>query len=196
MIVCIRGTSGSGKSFIAKQFIDNHNGKPIEGNLQGKAKKTIVAYRCTDEKFGVLYVIGRYETSCGGCDGIREMDDVENLVRKYAQIGHVLFEGLIVTSVTKRWVKISKNIEKYGRFIWSPMTTDIKDCIRNVKKRNKGKKFNIGNLTKKNDTHLRTIRTALAQEQVIIPIWGEHGYSQLLNIFRQVHRGNALLPKK
>lgn len=44
------------------------------------------------------FVIGPYETQCGGCDAIQPYALIWPLVEKYAKKGHVVFEGALVSS--------------------------------------------------------------------------------------------------
>jgi hypothetical protein len=54
------------------------------------------AYECAVPEIGYLYIIGPYETPCGGCDAIQPYGLIPGLIRKYAARGHVLFEGLLI----------------------------------------------------------------------------------------------------
>jgi protein gp37 len=93
-IINIRGTSGSGKSWVARQWLQNYPTQPLYG-LFGKRKPE--AYECAVPGIGhPLFVIGPYETPCGGCDAIQPYGLILDLLRKYAAQGHVLFEGLLI----------------------------------------------------------------------------------------------------
>lgn len=141
MILNLRGTSGSGKSTVVRGILCRLRGVPCERDERGK----VMAYRCGKN----LFIIGRYETACGGCDTLRDMDTVDRLVRRYARRGHVLFEGLIVTSVIRRWLKIAKASRRYGQFIFCPLDTSLEQCYANVLKRNGGKPVSRANLEQK-----------------------------------------------
>ena len=83
MIINIRGTSGSGKSTVVYELMEEF------GESQMKFKGKTEAH-CIQTKWGKVYAIGRYETACGGCDGVPTQDEVCRLVRKYSKKGHVI----------------------------------------------------------------------------------------------------------
>jgi protein gp37 len=90
----IRGTSGSGKSWLARRWLQSYPTQPLYG-LFGTSKPE--AYECVVPGVErMLYVLGPYETPCGGCDSILPYGLILGLLRKYAARGHVLFEGLLI----------------------------------------------------------------------------------------------------
>lgn len=109
MIVNIRGTSGCGKSHLVRRVMDSYEHRAsyyIHGRMQP------IGYECFAHGTNVipgirrpLWVIGHYETPCGGCDTISKgtLDYVYETVReKHALDYHVMYEGLVVTSDTRR----------------------------------------------------------------------------------------------
>jgi GTPase SAR1 family protein len=70
VIINIRGTSGSGKSTLVKRYLDEHNHEPVLGQLGPWKKAKVIGYRCTAWTGLPVYIIGRYETQCGGCDSM------------------------------------------------------------------------------------------------------------------------------
>lgn len=100
MIVNIRGTSGSGKSYLVRHvmaYYDNKEAIHIEG------RKQPLYYLLRHEGFRDLAVLGHYETACGGCDTINGLDWIYRLVREQHEAGrHVLFEGLLLSNEVER----------------------------------------------------------------------------------------------
>jgi hypothetical protein len=106
MIVNIRGTSGCGKSHLVRRVMDSYEHREqhfIEGRMRP------IGYECFDHPRrnarAPLWVIGHYETPCGGCDTISKgtLDYVYETVRhKHEQGFHLMYEGLVVTSDTRR----------------------------------------------------------------------------------------------
>lgn len=103
-IVLLRGTSGSGKTYIAQQIIaaagrSSHG--PTELHLGPKSKVGGYAW---DEP--PLLVLGRYDAACGGCDTQSwkgAADDQELLIYERGICDEyrrrsVLLEGLMVSS--------------------------------------------------------------------------------------------------
>jgi len=130
MIINISGTSGSGKSTVVRKIMRKFPTTPI---MQGKK---VQDYR-VETPWGDLYVIGRYETPCGGCDTIPSQKEVRRRIRKYAKKGHVLFEGLIVSSCYGSYFKMLKRMKQPYLFVF--LSTSIETCIRMVEKRRKAR---------------------------------------------------------
>src|SRR3990167_2888777 len=103
MIVNLRGTSGSGKTVVARRLIEDHNGISITGLCpDGRNKERIVGYQ-----MGNLWIPGKYDNVCGGVDTFSwkgAADYLEEKVRLVAGNGyHVLLEGLVQTVGQRRW---------------------------------------------------------------------------------------------
>lgn len=150
MIINIRGTSGSGKSTLVHRYLEHRPSMLIERQLDSWKKPKTVAYMVNprthmeieDAKLKGLYlpgqgnptyIIGRYETQCGGCDSMSykgSHDDIEALVREFLPWGNVIFEGLTISSTITRWLRISK--ENPGQFIWAFMDTPEEECYRRI----------------------------------------------------------------
>lgn len=148
-IVNIRGTSGSGKSTLVHRFLEEHPHEPILGRLSDWKNPKIIGYKCEptrirkdyhgwdqyiDKLIGPpTYIIGRYETQCGGCDSMSykgSHTDIENLIRSFFPDGNVIFEGLTISSTITRWLRISE--ENPGTFVWAFMNTTEEECYRRI----------------------------------------------------------------
>ena len=103
MIINLRGTNGSGKSTVAFELIARDK----------KAQKINLAYYETPKGAerhtqGIylpkmdLVIVGKYDTSCGGCDGIPTQELIKtSVLSAWARAEHVLFEGVIVSSLLR-----------------------------------------------------------------------------------------------
>lgn len=126
-IVDLRGTSGSGKSSIVKQFLTIH---PSEVVLNDSRR--IMGYR-VDLEGKPLYLVGRYTSPTGGCDTIPDMDLVIERINFFAQMGNVLYEGLRTSGVMGR---LGANSKQYGdRYLFAFLDTPLETCKANVDKR-------------------------------------------------------------
>lgn len=203
MIVNIRGTSGSGKSTLVKRFLNEHEHEPIEAQLGIWKKPKVVAYKVTAPKEPfihysgfvrtfepqITYVIGRYETQCGGCDALSykgSHEDIEEMVRLGAAKGNVIFEGLTISSTLTRWQRISDDFP--GQFVWAFMMTPVEECYRRILARS-------GREPKRNDKgiadhqikyagcirHINQLK--LKGEQVLELTSDDAGYQKLLEGF-------------
>lgn len=136
MILNIRGTSGSGKSYLVRGLMEHFGPASEITNEGGK----VVGYQLAQD----IRVVGRYETACGGCDTISKvydgqggnsMDQVERIVRQWAAAGHVIFEGLIVTSVWGRWQRMAQELPVHFLFLNTPLEI----CYQRVLERSGGR---------------------------------------------------------
>lgn len=144
MIYNVRGTSGSGKTHLVRQIVKHYDGTEITDE-----KGQIFGYRLPRN----LWILGRYDDAIkgGGVDNItgrlmkryqasggegNSMDAVEAQVRRWAEQGrHVLFEGLIATSVWGRWVKLAQELPMMFLFLDTPLQT----CFERVLARSGGR---------------------------------------------------------
>ena len=87
-------------------------------------------------------VLGRYETACGGCDGIGTQNEIcEKIIQ--LKDPNLIFEGLLVSHSFARY---SALVKKSGPIIFCFLNTSPEDCIYRVYQRRKLKgtvgKFN------------------------------------------------------
>lgn len=140
-IVNIRGTSGSGKSTLVRRFLDEHSHLPVMAQLSDWKKEKVVAYKVYTSVYQpYTYVMGRYETQCGGWDAISHKGshvDLEEMCIQAAAKGHVVFEGLTVSSSYTRWLNISKAYP--GQMIFAFMDTPEEVCYQRILARNGGR---------------------------------------------------------
>lgn len=162
MIINIRGTNGSGKTTIVLALMQGAaRVTPIRGVLGPRKPE---AYELVFEDIAdPVFVLGSYhlaKTADGdplslgtsGCDQIQPYDLILDLLRKYAPRGHVLFEGVLVSS---SYGRVGRLMEEFGpeRAVMAFLDTTLEACIANVQKRRDGqgdtRPFNPHNLTTK-----------------------------------------------
>lgn len=131
MIIKIHGTSGSGKTTAVRELMDLANSvMPIRYGAQ-KAE----AYRL-DAGVGTLptYVLGSYGNTCGGVDTIPSTAELINRVDKYHRQGHLVFEGLLISTyhgVLGAYLDNMADVTK----VWAFMDTPIDECVERVRQR-------------------------------------------------------------
>lgn len=132
-IVCIRGTHGSGKSTIVKEMLNRFKAEPTSVTKKGRPEN----YRMLLGDGSQLYVVGSYETACGGCDGIQPYSEIWPRVVDFAKSGHVLFEGALVSS---SYGNIGRASEVYGdQFVFAFLNTPLTVCLSRIKARREAK---------------------------------------------------------
>ncbi len=110
MIINIRGSSGSGKSTVIRKLMSEYGTVAQYGMLGPKRPE---AYQLRDlHDIDDTFILGPYLSNCGGCDAIGSMDKLLKLLYKYNARGHVIFEGLIISSM---YGSIGEALEPFGR---------------------------------------------------------------------------------
>lgn len=134
MIINIRGTSGSGKSYVVRQIMERFGPAEVRRPILGESRSTKpLGYYLPNVN---LFVPGSYENTCGGCDTIDTMDEVGARVKAAYDSGyHVLFEGVMVSSVLGRWIEMS--IGKDWRWVF--LDTPLDECLKRIEERRKAR---------------------------------------------------------
>jgi hypothetical protein len=180
MIVKLHGTSGAGKSTVAWTFLKAGVPEPLR-NARGKPEAYLVSPPDWSRK---LYILGKYETQCGGCDTLNADEQIE-LLHKYAPLGHVLYEGLLASEYYGRLGVAS---EKYGDdHIFAFLDTPIDLCIERIKQR----RLLAGNTKPLNEENTRgrikkiesLQRKLVAMNRRVVGIAHESAYIQVFNLF-------------
>jgi hypothetical protein len=135
MIINLRGTSGSGKTVLARQIMALYpNCKPVM--VGGRMRPIAYVYSGAGDKS--LAVIGSYEATCGGCDNVGSYGETFRLVRTYdAENCHVLFEGLIIVHEVNNTAALHTNGLPLQVIA---LDTPIEVCVACVNARRKAKK--------------------------------------------------------
>lgn len=127
MIIDIRGTNGSGKSYPIHNLLQKH---------QETLKRQTWNTPCGEVVESVLIpsldvaVVGGYRTICGGADEITKQDAIVELLRALdARHRLVLVEGSIVASVYSRWELLAREI---GDYTFMFLDTPVEVCIKSV----------------------------------------------------------------
>lgn len=153
MLINLRGTHGSGKSTICHTLLEANDARPLYGALgqRPEAYEVTLAGKTT-------YVLGPYETQCGGADCIQPYALIVPLIEKYAALGgDVVFEGALISSC---WGAVGKLLESHGRgAVVAFLDTTVDECIARVQalraQRGNERPFNPANLIAKHASILR-----------------------------------------
>lgn len=127
MIIQVRGTSGSGKTWVMKKVMDQfYPWTPI--TVSGR--KQPLYYVHPEQSLAVL---GHYNSACGGCDTIGSARAVYELIQKVQAewLGvRIVCEGLLLSEDVK-WSSQLKDL----RVVF--LTTPTADCLTNIEHRRK-----------------------------------------------------------
>lgn len=138
----IRGTGGSGKSTLVKRVLELY---PNHANITEKGRKRAMAtchwFAPGDGAPAVrsgLFVPGHYETACGGCDTVKTVDKVYEMVRA-ATLGdgnNAVYEGIMVMDDVTRAVTFDQELKKLkSKLVVVSLTTSIEECLEGIRAR-------------------------------------------------------------
>jgi hypothetical protein len=130
VIINLRGNHGSGKTTVVRGFLTQHGGTPRYGAL-GLMKPEAYSVVVPSVPAGV-YVLGPYQTATGGADNIQPYPLICKLVSKYAAMGHVVFEGVLISTT---YGAVGELMERSGEGVMIFLDTPLEQCIRNVQSR-------------------------------------------------------------
>lgn len=138
-ILHLRGTSGSGKSTIIRALMDAY---PSKHPIFEEGRKQPIGYRLMtpDGSMKDLFVVGHYETPCGGCDTIPSLDKIYELVRDFSASGNVVFEGLLIGPEQRRSTELHNNPERFGVYHTICLDVPLEDCVEGIMERRRAKK--------------------------------------------------------
>ena len=141
MIIQIRGTSGSGKTWVMRRVMKVFEGDWSPVYVDGRKKPLL--YRAWVSPWKSLVVLGHYESPCGGCDTIGSARQVFELVEELAEDDVILCEGLLLSEDTK-WAS-----QFDLRVVY--LHTPIEQCISQIKQR----RLEAGNTKPLNEANTR-----------------------------------------
>jgi hypothetical protein len=152
MLFNIRGTHGSGKTTLVRNTLVANDGRPIFA----EASKPPEAYEF-NRAGKTTFILGCYETPCGGLDTVQPYNLICPLIERYARLGDVIFEGALISSC---WGAVGQLLESWGRdAIVSFMDTPVDVCIARVRARRAARgddrKFDPTNLIAKHEAIAR-----------------------------------------
>jgi hypothetical protein len=156
MIIQIRGTSGSGKSWVMRKVMytmGDWQGEYIDGR-----KKPLYYHSVGD--WPLTLVPGHYESNCGGCDNIGSAAEVFKLtqtlllVRQHT-VPNIIEEGLLLSEDAK-WTPQLKDVHCLF------LSTPIEQCISQIKTR----RASIGNEKPLNEANTRNRVNAIERARL------------------------------
>ena len=143
-ILNIRGPNGSGKSYIMLKLMKKTNAKPLyHEDEKNKLMGALIGYK-GEYRGTPIYFVGPYDVMSGGADKVMKhfsIELVDDLVRKWSKLGHVIFEGFIIAGLYSRYSNLSKEV---GGITFCYIDTPMEVCLQRLKDRNKGRSAAVG----------------------------------------------------
>lgn len=132
--VNIRGTNGSGKSTIVRHIMDAHRaaGGAVVHYGRASGRRPLGYLLCGAPLVTDIFIPGHYETACGGCDTIKTVNEVYDLVNAHMAEGHnVLYEGIMVQDDVRRAAHLARQQQLHVVALDVP----IDDCLAAIRTR-------------------------------------------------------------
>lgn len=186
LIINLRGTSGSGKTSVARGFMNNYPHETLR-NAKGKALGTRVD---VTELQHPLFLVGKYDNTCGGMDTIETQElAAQRAIAAYG-IGHVLCEGLLASGVGPGGTFPRMLIEAAGRAaVFAFLDTPLEVCIERVKARRAAagntKEFNTLNTERKFNQVVSSFQKYVEAQQSALWIDHTNAYAEVFNLLRE-----------
>lgn len=132
-IVNLRGTSGAGKSTVAHTLMALFPHEVVE-RFGARGDRPLVYKLNLGPGRRPLFLIGPYKTQCGGCDAITGYQDVlPPLLAKYAALGHVFFEGLLISGGYGSVGRALGELRDNGyRVVFALLDTPLETCLERI----------------------------------------------------------------
>ena len=145
MVFQIRGTSGSGKTWVMRRVMGYLDLKPqrVDSWRDKKRRQPLYYY---DERRDTA-VCGHYESACGGCDNVGSAAAVYELYQKIPQ-AVILSEGLLLSEDVK-WTSRLASEGIPVRIVF--LATDVERCVEQIKNRRRA----AGNTKPLNEANTR-----------------------------------------
>lgn len=127
-IVNIRGCNGSGKTTIVRRFLDR-----LPRRALGSDERRPLGYEVDARGWGIarpVFVVGSYENTCGGTDGIKTQEEIAERTVKAHAYGHVLVEGLLM-SKSSAGGHVAPILKEHGA-IFAFLNTPWEVCLERV----------------------------------------------------------------
>lgn len=126
MIIQIRGTSGSGKTYVMRKVIEAIRSLDSWDKVYLEGRKKPLNYSTTFRGKRVA-VLGHYESACGGCDNIGSAKAVFDLIGE-TEADSILCEGLLLSEDTK-WSSQLSDLKVVF------LSTPLEDCLKQIAQR-------------------------------------------------------------
>jgi hypothetical protein len=120
-IVNIRGCSGAGKTTLVRRLMEKR-GPAVA--IERPAARRYEGYQIGPD----LRVVGDYRRACGGAEGMPDAE-IDRVVREYARLGNVIFEGLFLTEQVTRWRQLAVDL---GTVTFAFLRPPVDVCIERV----------------------------------------------------------------
>lgn len=133
-IINIRGTSGSGKSYLAQRVMACYDRRTPHFYAN---RKQPIGYTFERSDGPPLFAVGHYENpdGCGGCDNIAYgYDFTYDLIQTHAGEGKdIIYEGLVIASDVRHCIGLQNSYRH--KLLVIGLDTPLEQCLTSVMER-------------------------------------------------------------
>lgn len=167
MIITVRGTFGTGKTTFARRVIELYKQK---ASVRIAGRRQPLYYSLSNGPSSQLFVLGHYNSPCGGADTLKTLDQTFDLTRHLYASGHVFFEGALLSSEFNRTNQLGLDYGKENVHVIM-LDVPVERCIAQVQQRRAEK----GNDKELNPKNLLAKRQGTESVQRKLAAWGNVG---------------------
>ena len=197
VILSLRGTSGSGKTTVARKFITDYPTKPLP-DPNGKKHwgyEVDLSSEGINEK---LYVIGSYENTCGRTDGISTQEEIAERALAAHPRGHVLLEGLLLSKVGPNAIT-TKMLAPTKAYVAAMLDTPLEVCLERVlarrKERGDDRPFNPDNTISAHKSTYAACKNLYEMGGVkVVTIDHTDAFNSTLEVIKKAENGTLRIP--
>ena len=194
MIVNIRGTSGSGKTTAVRALLRRaERAQAIYGVHFGFRMPEAHTLRLAGIEQDVS-LIGPYRSDgCDGCDRVQPFELIPRLIEKYAAQGHVIFEGLLISTMDG---VIGKLLERRGPDAVSLfLSTPVETCVErvNARRRERGNEREFDpRLTERKHATVARVRAKFEERGMrALTVNDQDAADKIIKLFQQCESAHA-----
>lgn len=185
-ILRVAGTFGSGKTTAVREFLNNY---PCETLMSGGKIAGYVVDMSSAGLSAPVYVVGKYDNACGGTDAIKTQAEIAEKVLKAHPLGHVLYEGALV-SASGISGQVTQAVHETGCDVYAFLDTPQEVCIERVLGRRQAagndKEFDPKNLVDKYVSVINCYRNLRKEGSYDVRIIDHNNiHAALLDILRE-----------
>jgi hypothetical protein len=133
-----RGTNGSGKTTVATALVPPKESERLvlfETKTKAGRPKDVIGYRSAEN----VILVGRYDTACGGCDGISTQDEIVQAIAAAHALAPraIVYEGLLISGLYGRYFELARYYQSMTgmRHVMAFLDTPLDLCIQRTRER-------------------------------------------------------------
>lgn len=118
VLINIRGSNGSGKTYCVRKILEHFGDKGTLKYLEQYTNKGEL-FKFPYYELDEFYLLGKYETACGGLDSIKWFETFAPMVKDLIRTKSVVMEGILWSSVFSAMYRLDRELRAMGHVsVW------------------------------------------------------------------------------